>query len=146
LPSGSPFFLGVALAAGLAALSKGGFPPLLGFVSKEYVYKGDLRKVRQEAQARARAAVEERVASGMSRQEAAEEAQREAADWLKAREAEFNQRYERELMNPREALSLGSISEIVMPADLRASLAHNLTLLLRRYQPGPWQAIQREFH
>ncbi len=28
-----------ALAAGLAALSKGGFPPLLGFISKEYVYK-----------------------------------------------------------------------------------------------------------
>jgi len=119
---------------------------VMGPAGKEYVYKGDLRKVRQEAQARARAAVEERVASGMSRQEAAEEAQREAADWLKAREAEFNQRYERELMNPREALSLGSISEIVMPADLRASLAHNLTLLLRRYQPGPWQAIQREFH
>jgi len=28
-----------ALAAGLAALSKGGFPPLLGFLGKEYVYK-----------------------------------------------------------------------------------------------------------
>ncbi|MBK1879199.1 hydrogen gas-evolving membrane-bound hydrogenase subunit E [Pelagicoccus mobilis] len=31
-----------ALAAGLAALSKGGFPPLLGFVSKEYVYKASI--------------------------------------------------------------------------------------------------------
>lgn len=28
-----------ALAAGVAALSKGGFPPLLGFISKEYAYK-----------------------------------------------------------------------------------------------------------
>ncbi len=28
-----------ALAAGLAAFSKAGFPPLLGFISKEYVYK-----------------------------------------------------------------------------------------------------------
>ena len=31
-----------ALAAALAALSKGGFPPLLGFVSKEYVYKASI--------------------------------------------------------------------------------------------------------
>lgn len=28
-----------ALAAGLAALSKGGFPPMIGFLGKEYVYK-----------------------------------------------------------------------------------------------------------
>ena len=32
----------------------------------------------------------------------------------KARMAEFDQRYEEELMNPREALSLGSISRIVV--------------------------------
>ena len=31
-----------AVAAGLAALSKGGFPPMLGFVSKEYVYKASV--------------------------------------------------------------------------------------------------------
>lgn len=31
-----------AIAAGLAALSKGGFPPMLGFVSKEYVYKASI--------------------------------------------------------------------------------------------------------
>ncbi len=74
------------------------------------------------------------------------EAEREAAEWLKAEEAEFNLRYEQELMNPREALSLGSISEIVMPAELRCVLARNLEFLLRHYQPGPWQAIQREFH
>jgi hypothetical protein len=41
---------------------------------------------------------------------------------LKAREAELNARYERELMNPREALSLGSISRIVMPVELRAAI------------------------
>ena len=70
----------------------------------------------------------------------------DAAEWLKQREVEFNQRYERELMNPREALSLGSISEIVMPADLRAVLGRNLDFLLRRYTPGPMQDVQREFH
>ena len=36
-------------------------------------------------------------------------------------------------MNPREALSLGSISEIVMPYDLRRVLARNLAALLRAY-------------
>ena len=45
--------------------------------------------------------------------EARRAAEKEASDWLKEQEAEFNRRYERELMNPREALSLGSISEIV---------------------------------
>ena len=68
------------------------------------------------------------------------------AEWLKAQEAELNQRYERELMNPREALSLGSISEIVMPTDLRRVLGHNLAFLLRHYAPGPMVEPQREFH
>jgi hypothetical protein len=49
-------------------------------------------------------------------------------------------------MNPREALSLGSISEIVMPTDLRAVLSRNLEFLLRHYTPGPMQSVQREFH
>ena len=49
-------------------------------------------------------------------------------------------------MNPREALSLGSISEIVMPTDLRAVLGHNLRFLLRHYVPGPMASAQREFH
>ena len=61
-------------------------------------------------------------------------------------EAELNQRYERELMNPREALSLGSISEIVMPTDLRACSASTCDFLLRHYEPGPMGGPQREFH
>ena len=64
----------------------------------------------------------------------------------KAEEVGLNQRYERELMNPREALSLGSISEIVMPENLRRALAQNLEFLLRHYVPGPMQGVQREFH
>ena len=94
--------------------------------------------------AQAREATEARIAAG-SRPSGADEAQ-EVADWLKAQEAEFNQRYERELMNPREALSLGSISEIVMPTDLRAVLGRNLDFLLRHYVPGPMVGPQREFH
>ncbi len=49
-------------------------------------------------------------------------------------------------MNPNEALSLGSISQIVMPSDLRQVLAENMAFYLRRYQPGPLQSVQREFH
>ena len=102
---------------------------VMGTAGKEYVYKTELKKMRDEATARARSGDE-----------------KEAAEWLKAQEAAVNQRYERELMNPREALSLGSISEIVMPHDLRAVLGRNLEFLLRRYVPGPMQSIQREFH
>ena len=67
-------------------------------------------------------------------------------DWVKAEEAELAVRYERELMNPKEALSLGSISQIVMPSDLRQVLAENLGFYLRHYQPEPLQSVQREFH
>jgi hypothetical protein len=48
-------------------------------------------------------------------------------------------------MNPREALSLGSISEIVMPTDLRSTLGNSLSFLLRQYKPGPFTGVQREF-
>ena len=50
-------------------------------------------------------------------------------------EALLAQRYERELMNPNEALSLGSISQIVMPSDLRKVLAENMRFHLKHYTP-----------
>jgi len=102
---------------------------VMGPAGKEYVYKSELKQMRDEAAAKAKAGDE-----------------KGAAEWLKAQEAEVNRRYERELMNPREALSLGSISEIVMPTDLRAVLGRNLEFLLRTYEPGPMQSVQREFH
>jgi len=67
------------------------------------------------------------------------------ASWLKGQEARFNERYERELMNPREALSLGSISRIVMPKELRCALGKWLDLFMRRYEPTPMGGVQREF-
>ena len=45
-----------------------------------------------------------------------------------------------------EALSLGSISEIVMPTDVRAALAKNLNFYLSHYTPEPLPTVQREFH
>jgi acetyl-CoA carboxylase carboxyltransferase component len=103
---------------------------VMGTAGKEYVYKTELRQVRDAA---------------TKRQKAGEDAAT-VTEWLKAQEVELNQRYERELMNPREALSLGSISEIVMPENLRTVLVQNLEFLLRHYVPGPMQSVQREFH
>lgn len=119
---------------------------VMGPAGKEYVYKDELRAVRARAAAMAREEVIARAKAGVDEDQARAEARRVAEDWLKAEEAEVNLRYERELMNPREALSLGSISEIVMPHDLRAVLGRNLDMLLRAYVPGPMTGPQREFH
>jgi acetyl-CoA carboxylase carboxyltransferase component len=118
----------------------------MGPAGKEYVYKDDLRRIRAQAAAMERADREARVAAGAPKDVATEEAQRAAQEWLRTQDAEMSARYERELMNPREALSLGSISEIVMPADLRAVLGRNLESLIRAYEPGPMGGPQREFH
>ncbi len=119
---------------------------VMGTAGKEYTYKKELQAVRAAAAAKRKELTEAYVESGRDAEDARQEAEREVADWLRAQEAEFNQRYEKELMNPREALSLGSISEIVMPTDLRAVLGRSLEFLLRHYEPAPWQSIQREFH
>src|SRR5262245_10775359 len=119
---------------------------VMGTAGKEYTYKKELQHVRAAAAAKRAEGTASRIAAGASLDAARREADKEASEWLKAQEAEFNRRYERELMNPREALSLGSISEIVMPADLRAVLGRNLKFLLTHYTPGPWESIQREFH
>jgi acetyl-CoA carboxylase carboxyltransferase component len=94
---------------------------VMGPAGKEFVYKDELRKIRVEAK-------------------------QKGADWLKAREAELNARYERELMNPREALSLGSISRLCDPKDLRSALGRSLGFFLRHYTPSPMCGPQREFH
>ncbi len=119
---------------------------VMGPAGKEFVYKRELRELRDrrpkiEAQFR-----EELQDSGMVAEQAAAEAAKRAARWLQEQEAGYNARYERELMNPREALSLGSISQIVMPWDLRSCLGENLDFFMRHYQAGPLQAVQREFH
>jgi acetyl-CoA carboxylase carboxyltransferase component len=77
---------------------------------------------------------------------ARKDAEKEAAEWVKAEETALNQRYEKELMNPKEGLSLGSISSIVMPTDLRQVLGENLNFLLRHYKAAPMGGPQREFH
>ena len=101
---------------------------VMGPAGKEFVYKDELKALRLEARTRA--------AKGDA----------EATQWLKEQEMLLGQRYEAELMNPKEALSLGSISQIVMPQDLRHTLGANFIRYIKAYQPKPMTAIQREFH
>ena len=57
----------------------------------------------------------------------------------------LSNRYEAELMNPMEALALGSVSKVVMPGNSRRVLAQNLDFLMRNYTPSAMSGIQREF-
>jgi acetyl-CoA carboxylase carboxyltransferase component len=111
---------------------------VMGPAGKEFVYKKELREMRNRATAR----LQEALDAGASK----EDAQANVATWVREQEAAFSAQYEKELMNPKEALSLGSISEIVMPTDVRAALAKNLNFYLSHYTPEPLQTVQREFH
>jgi acetyl-CoA carboxylase carboxyltransferase component len=102
---------------------------VMGPAGREYVYKDELAAIQEKHRAAIRA--------GASQQEAASERDRELA--------QVSQKYERELMNPKEALSLGSVSSIVMPGTSRRVLAKNLLFLISRYQPAPMSGVQREF-
>jgi len=119
---------------------------VMGPAGVDYVYKDELRKMRGAVAAKVKAETEAQIAAGLSAEQAAESAEQLVGDWIKSEEALLVQRYERELMNPNEALSLGSISQIVMPSDLRQVLTENMAFYLRRYEAKALQSVQREFH
>jgi acetyl-CoA carboxylase carboxyltransferase component len=119
---------------------------VMGPAGKEFVYKDELRKLRAGAADMVKKGVAARTAAGMEGPQAKKDAEKEATDWLKQQEAALNRRYEKELMNPKEGLALGSISSLVMPTDLRESLCKNLHFMLRHYKPSPMTGPQREFH
>src|SRR6056297_354098 len=119
---------------------------VMGPAGKEFVYKAELRKIRGAISDMVKKGVQERIKAGMDGDEAKRDAEKEAADWLRLEEAALNLRYEKELMNPKEGLALGSISSLVMPTDLRKALGENLNFFLRHYKPSAWQGVQREFH
>lgn len=102
---------------------------VMGPAGKEFMYKAELNK--------ARAAYHIAVKAGRE-----EEGRHELNRVL----AELTSRYEKELMNPKEALSLGSISRIVMPGESRKILGQHLLYMLRHYKPSPMSGFQREFH
>lgn len=134
-PTGADFV--VALPTTRAAV--------MGPAGVEFVYKDELREIRASVPKRVAAATEENVANGMPEAEAKAAAQQAVANWAKQQEALLAARYEKELMNPNEALSLGSISQIVMPSELRKVLAENMAFHLKHYKPEPFSGVQREF-
>lgn len=119
---------------------------VMGPAGVEYVYKDELRKIRAARRDKLAAELEAQKARGLSQSEAETAAEAAVNAAIKAEEVLLAQRYEREIMNPEEALSLGSVSEIVMPGDLRRVLSQQMAFCLRHYQPGPMQSVQREFH
>lgn len=106
---------------------------VMGPAGVEFVFKDEIRDIRNE--------LKTRIAAAAGNAEAVKEAQL----WAKQQEAVLAQRYEKQLMNPNEALSLGSISEITMPSDLRKTLTSALTFHLRHYKAEPLNSVQREF-
>ena len=102
---------------------------VMGPAGREYVYKDELLAISR--------AHDRAVAGGASPEAAGKE--RDAAL------AAISQRYELELMNPKEAPALGSVSNIVMPGTSRRALAKHLTYLLRHYQAAAMTGPQREF-
>ena len=135
-PTGADFV--VALPSTRAAV--------MGPAGVEFVYKEELKKIRGAVGNKIKAVKADNIAAGMSEDEAQHAAATSVQLWVKQEEAALATRYEQELMNPKEALSLGSISQIVMPCDLRKVLAENMAFHLRHYTPEPFNGTQREFH
>ena len=119
---------------------------VMGPAGVDYVYKDELRAIRGSVNERVSQAVADGITDGLSEAEARERAASVVGQWIKGQEALLAQRYEQELMNPNEGLSLGSISQIVMPSDLRQVIAENMAIHVKNYEPTPLTSIQREFH
>ena len=99
---------------------------VMGPAGRQYIYKDEFREIVADYR-------RERV-----RDETAAAARRER------RMAELTERYERELMNPEEALKLGSVSRIVLPGHSRKVLGEFLAFKMRHYAPSPMAGPQRE--
>lgn len=103
---------------------------VMGPAGVEFVYKDEVKAIRAE--------VKKRLAAG--------EPEAQVLAWQATQDKALKDRYEAELMNPNEALSLGSISQIVMPSDLREVLCKQMNFHLSHYTPEPFAGPQREFH
>ncbi len=101
---------------------------VMGAAGKDFVFKDEMRAIARNHK--------KALADGASE----DDANRQRDDAL----ALLTTRYEDQLMNPKEALSLGSVSRIVMPGESRRILARNLDFLMRKYQARPMGGTQRE--
>ena len=101
---------------------------VMGPAGRQFVYKDEFREILQKYQ--------QDLDSGT--------AEHDAAVVRDTAMAKLTARYERELLNPEEALRLGSVSRIVMPGHSRKVLGNTLCYLLRHYQPSAMGGPQRE--
>jgi len=101
---------------------------VMGPAGRQYVYKEEYRNIMKQYR--------DDIDSGKDKSDAV--TQRDQA--LEG----LTERYERELLNPEEALKLGSVSSLVMPGYSRQVLGSSLHFLLRHYQPSPLAGPQRE--
>ena len=118
---------------------------VMGPAGVEFVFKDELRDIRSETKNKIAILAQENAAKGMSEADALNAAEKAAKTWAKEQEVALAQRYEKQLMNPNEALSLGSISQITMPSDLRKVLTESVGFHLSHYKAEPMQGVQREF-
>lgn len=102
---------------------------VMGPAGKDYVYKDEIGKINK--------AYAESIKKGVS--------EAEAKHTRDAELAKLSQLYEKELMNPKEALSLGSVSSVVIPGTSRKVLGNTLNYLMSRYKASPMSGVQREF-
>lgn len=119
---------------------------VMGPAGVDFVYKDELRAIRGSIASKVVAETAKLKRKGMKAAAAEKQAQETVNTWALAEQAKLTARYEAELMNPNEGLSLGSISQIVMPSDLRKVLCENMAFHLSHYQAEPLQSVQREFH
>ena len=101
---------------------------VMGSAGKKFVYKDEFREILEN--------YKQNINSGVKENEA-----------IITRENsmdELTSRYEREFLNPEEALRLGSVSRIVMPGHSRKILGKTLCYLLRHYKPSAMSGTQRE--
>ena len=101
---------------------------VMGPAGKDFVYKNEMRDLASN--------YKEALKAGASEEE--------AASTRDAGLAALSERYEEDLMNPKEALSLGSVSSVVRPGESRRVLAENLSFLMRHYQPSAMGGTHRE--
>lgn len=118
---------------------------VMGPAGVEFVFKDEVREIRVQMQKLIASGTKEHQSNGLSEAEGRAAAEKSARAWAKEQEVLLAQRYEQQLMNPNEALSLGSISQIVMPSDLRRVLGENILFHLKHYKAEPLSSVQREF-
>ena len=102
---------------------------VMGPAGKDYVYKDEIGKINKT--------YAESIKKGASEAEA-----KQVRD---AELAKLSHLYEQQLMNPKEALSLGSVSSVVIPGTSRKVLGNTLNYLMSRYKATPMSGVQREF-